>query len=75
MTASDILGLLAELIDFLDNQADAEIDADGKMIGNAAMKLMGACEEAYEDIEKSGGIANDLVRENHEGRGYWEHNG
>jgi hypothetical protein len=74
MTASDLLSLLAEMIDFLDNQSDAEI-IDGKIHPNKAMSLMGACEKAYEQIEKSGGIANDLVRENHEGRGYWEHNG
>lgn len=59
MNATDILHLLAELIDFLDNQADAEIDADGRLIGNAAMKLMGACEEAYTGIERSG-VANDI---------------
>lgn len=57
--ASDILSLLASLIDFLDNQADAEIDADGKMIGNDAMKLKVECELAYENIERSG-VANDI---------------
>jgi hypothetical protein len=59
MNQSDILSLLATMIDFLDEQADAEIDADGKLIGNAAMKLMGDCEQAYSDIERSG-VANDI---------------
>ena len=63
MTASDILHLLADVIDFLDNQADAEIDADGNLIGNAAMRLMVECEEAYTAIERMGGIANDLTIE------------
>jgi hypothetical protein len=58
MPASDILSLLASVIDFLDGQADAEI-IDGKPIGNEAMKLMGECEQAYEDIERSG-VANDI---------------
>lgn len=68
MTATDILSLLADLIDFLDNQADAEIDADGKLIGNAAMKLMGECEEAYTAIEKHGGVANDIGHQSPDGR-------
>lgn len=65
MTASDILHLLADVIDFLDNQADAEIDADGKVIGNAAMRLKVECQEAYAEIERMGGIANDLTNERH----------
>lgn len=56
--ASDILSLLASLIDFLENQADAEV-IDGKAIGNEAMKLMGECEETYATIERSG-VANDV---------------
>jgi len=56
---SDILALLAELLDFLDTQADAEIDENGKLIGNAAMKLFGQCEQAYADIERSG-VRNDI---------------
>jgi hypothetical protein len=74
MPVSDILSLLASLIDFLGNQADAEI-IDGKMIGNEAMKLMSACEEAYEGIERAGGVANDLVHETADGRSYWSHDG
>ena len=58
MNQTDSLSLLADLIDFLDNQADAEV-IDGKAIGNDAMKLMGACEEAYTNIERSG-VANDV---------------
>ena len=60
VTATEILSLLAEVIDFLDNQSDAEIDLDGKLLPNKAMRLMGACEETYEGIERAGGIANDL---------------
>ena len=73
MTASEILSLLAEIMDFLDNQTDAEIDAEGNIRGNAAFKLLGACEEAYASIERAGGIANDLVKESVEGREYWSH--
>jgi len=60
VTATEILSLLAEMIDFLDNQSDAEIDLNGKMLPNKAMRLMGACKETYEGIERAGGIANDL---------------
>jgi hypothetical protein len=58
MNQSELLKLLAEVIDFLDSQADAEFDSEGKLIGNAAMKLYGRCDEAYQDIERSG-VAND----------------
>lgn len=74
IAASDILALLAQVIDYVDGKADAEI-IDGKMIPNEAMSILGACEHAYEEIEKAGGIANDLVTENHEGRSYWSHDG
>lgn len=59
MTTTDILTLLDEIIDYLDRYADAEIDADGRLIGNAAMRLMGACEEAYTGIEGKG-VTNDI---------------
>lgn len=70
MTASEVLELLASMIDFLDGQADAEIDADGKLIPNEAMRLMSDCEEAYTAIEKAGGVANDIMHQNEMGRTY-----
>lgn len=54
MMMDDILTLLDDLRAFLDNQADAEIDVDGKVIPNRAMRLMGAVEEAYENLERHG---------------------
>lgn len=59
MNQTDILALLASLIDFLDNQSDITDGPDGKPLPNEAMSLMGACEQAYEDIERSG-VANDI---------------
>jgi hypothetical protein len=59
MPASDILSLLASLMDFLDPQADGEVGPDGKIKGNDAMSLMAACEDAYLTIERSG-VANDI---------------
>jgi hypothetical protein len=59
MRQSDILALLADLIDFLDNQSDVIDGPEGQPLPNKAMSLMGACEQAYEDIEKSG-VANDI---------------
>ncbi len=70
ITASDVLSLLADIMDFLDNQADAEIDAEGRIMGNKAMRLLGECEEAYAAIEKAGGIANDIMHQNEMGRTY-----
>jgi hypothetical protein len=59
MNQSDLLKLLAEIIDFLEDQADAEFDSNGNLIGNAAMKLYGRCDGAYQDIELSG-VDNDI---------------
>jgi len=47
-----ILDLLIDLEAFLDNQADAEIDANGRMIGNDAMKLLDRVQEAMKECEK-----------------------
>lgn len=58
MPASDILSLLARMIDFLDNQSDAEV-IDGKAIPNEAMRIMGDCEEAFTKIDGYG-VANDI---------------
>jgi hypothetical protein len=59
MPVSDILSLLASVMDFLDGQIDAQY-IDGKLVPNEAMSLMRACEEAYAAIERAGGVANDL---------------
>ena len=59
MNQSDILSLLASLMDFLEPQADGEVEPNGKIKGNDAMNLMAACEDAYLTIELSG-VANDL---------------
>ena len=75
MTASDVLQLLSEMMDYLDNHSDVIDGPEGRPLPNEAMSLLGKCEEAYTAIEKAGGIANDLVHETAEGRTYWGHDG
>ena len=46
-----IMDLLIELESFLDNQADAEIDENGRTIGNDAMKLLSEVKDAMARLE------------------------
>ena len=46
-----LLDVLAEVEDFLDNQADAEIDENGRTIGNEAMKLLVEVKDAIARLE------------------------